>query len=168
MWRRTLATIIVLFTQLQAAGLAAPVARCYMRDTSARFYIEQAIAGALGRLQSSGCQQVLSDFANGDGVVLRAVLDEGRTTPAEFMGGLSFVDGSDTPQCRRGGAVAAFTSPGSRVIFVCADRFASRFRGQQRAAEMLVIHEVLHAIGLGERPPSSSEITAQVTRRCGS
>jgi hypothetical protein len=168
MWRRTLATVIVLFTQLQSAGIAAPEPRCDMRDSSARFYIQAAVTGALRRLQSSGCQQVLSDFTNAEGVALRAVLDDRRTTVAEFAGGLHFVDGSDTPQCRRRDELAAFTAPGSHVIFVCADGFMSAFHGRQKAAEILMIHEMLHAIGLGERPPSSTEITAQVTRRCGS
>ncbi|MFI5178634.1 MAG: hypothetical protein ACHQO8_08725 [Vicinamibacterales bacterium] len=139
-----------------------------MRDTSARFYIQAAIAGAQRRLQAESCQQVLNDFANADGVSLRAVLDGRLTTAGDFMNGLHFVDGSDSSQCRRADQLAAFTTPGSHVIFVCADRFMSRFRGQSKAAEMLIIHEVLHTIGLGERPPSSSEITAQVTRRCGS
>jgi hypothetical protein len=33
-------------------------------------------------------------------------------------------------------------------------------------AEMTVIHEVLHTLGLGENRPSSSQITAQVRKRC--
>jgi hypothetical protein len=32
---------------------------------------------------------------------------------------------------------------------------------------MIVIHELLHALGLGENPPLSVEITGQVMRRCG-
>jgi hypothetical protein len=31
----------------------------------------------------------------------------------------------------------------------------------------MVIHEMLHSLGLGENPPSSREITKQVTARCG-
>jgi hypothetical protein len=167
MWRRTLAVGIVLVSQLHAIGMAAGQPRCEMRDMSARFYVQLAIAGALRRLELPPCQRVLSDFANAEGLALRAVLDGSRTTPAEFMGGLYFVDGSESPQCRRSEELAAFTRPGSHVIFICADRFASRFRGQPKAAEMLIIHEALHAIGLGENPPSPSEITGQVTRRCG-
>jgi hypothetical protein len=30
----------------------------------------------------------------------------------------------------------------------------------------LIIHESLHTLGLGENPPSSSEITQHVERRC--
>jgi hypothetical protein len=35
------------------------------------------------------------------------------------------------------------------------------------AGEIIIIHEVLHTLGLRENPPSSEEITRQVTRRCG-
>jgi hypothetical protein len=35
-------------------------------------------------------------------------------------------------------------------------------------AEAIVIHEVLHSLGLGENPPSSEDITAAVERRCRS
>jgi hypothetical protein len=33
--------------------------------------------------------------------------------------------------------------------------------------ELVLIHELLHSLGLGENPPSSAEITRQVTKRCG-
>jgi hypothetical protein len=36
-----------------------------------------------------------------------------------------------------------------------------------RHAEALVIHEMLHSLGLGENPPPSDEITARVRARCG-
>jgi hypothetical protein len=32
---------------------------------------------------------------------------------------------------------------------------------------MILIHEWLHTLRLGENPPTSLEITAQVTERCG-
>jgi hypothetical protein len=31
----------------------------------------------------------------------------------------------------------------------------------------MIIHEILHSLGLGENPPSSDEITKQVAARCG-
>jgi hypothetical protein len=34
-------------------------------------------------------------------------------------------------------------------------------------AEIAVIHEALHTLGLGENPPDSREITRLVTERCG-
>jgi hypothetical protein len=32
--------------------------------------------------------------------------------------------------------------------------------------QMVVIHEVLHTLGLGENPPSSDQITRRVDLRC--
>jgi hypothetical protein len=88
--------------------------------------------------------------------------------PAEYLAQqVWFVDGGDTPQCRRDGTMAAFTVPGHHVIRVCSTRFAQRFERERVAAEIIVIHEMLHTLGLGENPPSSRDITAQVTRRCG-
>jgi hypothetical protein len=37
---------------------------------------------------------------------------------------------------------------------------------ERREAEAILIHEILHTLGLGENPPSSAEITRQVWRRC--
>jgi hypothetical protein len=77
-----------------------------------------------------------------------------------------FVDGSEARPCLKSDALAAFTEPGSKVVHVCAATFA-RLAHQSTAAEVLVIHELLHTLGLGENPPSSREITARVTARCG-
>ena len=33
--------------------------------------------------------------------------------------------------------------------------------------EITIIHEMLHSLGLGENPPESVAITAQVLKRCG-
>jgi len=33
-------------------------------------------------------------------------------------------------------------------------------------ADVALIHESLHSLGLGENPPSSSEITSRVISRC--
>jgi hypothetical protein len=34
-------------------------------------------------------------------------------------------------------------------------------------AEIILIHEFLHTLGLGENPPTSDAITARVSIRCG-
>ena len=75
-----------------------------------------------------------------------------------------FMDGGRDPVCRTGRAVLT-TSPGSRVIRVCTG-FA-RFQLQHASlSACLIIHESLHALGLGENPPTSNEITHRVERRC--
>jgi hypothetical protein len=75
-----------------------------------------------------------------------------------------FRDGHEHATCRTSPA-AAFTGPGSRVVFVCGNRFGTI--GRERA-ELVMIHELLHTLGLGEQPPTSGEINRIVARRCRS
>jgi chorismate mutase len=56
--------------------------------------------------------------------------------------------------------------PGSRVVAVCGRRFTNPSLSHE-AREMIIIHELLHALGLGENPPTIEAITRQVTERCG-
>jgi hypothetical protein len=55
----------------------------------------------------------------------------------------------------------AFTYPGWQVICV-----ADNSDRDPDAATIIVIHEFLHTLGLGENPPTSEAITEQVTLRC--
>jgi hypothetical protein len=126
------------------------------------------VLGAQARLARPECQKVFTDFQDVEGRLLLERLQASRDTPADYlMQQVWFVDGGDTPPCRRDGTMAAFTVPGHHVIRVCGTRFAQRFERERVAAEIIVIHEMLHTLGLGENPPSSRDITAQVTRRCG-
>ncbi len=76
-----------------------------------------------------------------------------------------FAEGHGERLCRRSG-VLAFTSPGSRVVRVCGDRFRPLPQREPRQAEAVVIHEMLHTLGLGEEPPSPEQITARVRQAC--
>ena len=133
-----------------------------------RLFVSQAILGAASRLERADCQQVLEDFVAEDGGSLRDALgDAAQGDAARFLSGLWFVDGTDTRECLTRWS-AAYTTPGSHVIYVCGSRFADTSASLQgEAGQMVIIHEMLHALGLGENPPSSAEITQQVTRRCG-
>src|SRR5262249_35531304 len=71
----------------------------------------------------------------------------------------------DAHRCRADDVTALFTVPNSRVVYVCAARFVDRFAVKTADGELLMIHELLHTLGLGENPPKSSEITAVVRRR---
>jgi hypothetical protein len=61
----------------------------------------------------------------------------------------------------------AFTEVGSQVVRICGRHFKERFLGSRRATEIIMIHEFLHTLGLGENPPTSEEITDRVRSRCG-
>jgi hypothetical protein len=128
--------------------------------------VEDAIKGAIRRLAAPACQLVLDDFRDGEGRTLRARLQRLNQTVVEHLASVYFVDGDENEQCRRDLTIAAYTEPGSRVIFVCGDRFAKQFARRTAGGEILVIHELLHSLGLGENPPTPAQITARVTERC--
>jgi hypothetical protein len=109
---------------------------------------------------------VIADFEESTGGRLQAGLDALGHSAPDYLGLLLFVDGSAERPCERG-RIAAWTQPGSRVVRICGDRFVEWRRTDPALAEMLLIHEALHTLGLGENPPSSLEITAAVRRRCG-
>jgi hypothetical protein len=50
---------------------------------------------------------------------------------------------------------------------ICTTTFARVSREEPGIASNVVIHEMLHALCLGENPPTSEEISRQVARRCG-
>jgi hypothetical protein len=124
--------------------------------------VERATRGAKRRLERESCAGLVDRFDTPAGSPLREVVADLGTTPAGALSRIIFRDGGTTAAC--GGAVAAFTGPGSRIVFVCGARFAAIDRGR---AELIVIHELLHTLGLGERPPRSSEIDRAVATSCG-
>jgi len=165
-WRRTLVAVACAW-QVQAVIFAGGQSCCLIAEPSTRFLVQRAVDGAARRLGRATCQQVFDDFSTASGEPLSTALDRAQTTPVRFLESLRFTDGSATPQCRMHPHLAAYTAPGHPVIFVCGARFASGFREEPKGAELIVIHEMLHAVGLGENPPASADITTQVTRRCG-
>lgn len=130
-----------------------------------RLLLSQAVQEAARRLRGPECRRVLSDFTDASGRRLETNLFEFAVDPEDYvLDHVWFVDGSHEWQCR--GSVAAFTQPGSRVIFVCGALFEGGNSLVPRA-ELMIIHEILHSLGLGENPPSSDKITRQVAARCG-
>lgn len=145
-----------------------PAPRIHLADRAARTAVEKAVRGAVSRLSRPACLAVFSDFTDETGRTLRLNLGASKQSAAQYLiERLWFVDGSDEPQCLDAPATVAFTAVGDELIRVCATRFASRFAHQRTAGEILIIHELLHALGLAENPPSSAEITRQVAKRCG-
>jgi len=129
--------------------------------------VTRAVSGARQRLTRPACQQVFTDFADQAGQPLLERLGaSGRTAAQYLVERVQFVDGEDAPLCRRSNSPAAFTSPGTGVVHVC-PAFADLGGHNPTAAEIVVIHELLHTLGLGENPPSSREISQRVTLRCG-
>ena len=58
------------------------------------------------------------------------------------------------------------TTPGSRTVRIC-PQFTQRQLRDPVLAEIVILHEALHTLGLGENPPLSTVITARVAAHCG-
>jgi hypothetical protein len=127
----------------------------------------RAAAGALRRLSNPKCQRLFSEFKGASGRTLQEELDALGQTPASFMGWVLFADGRGERPCGNAN-ILALSEPGSRTIWICGEQFAHENQwGDAGLTEAVLIHEELHALGLGEDPPSSSFITMRVKARCG-
>jgi hypothetical protein len=135
------------------------------RNAMAVEALQQAGRAAAERLADPGCARIFSDFTDADGRTLQQRLDERGLSPAAQLQGVYFYDGAQRGGCRRQRALA-FTEPGSHVVFVC-PQFAWRQRQDPKLAPVILIHELLHTLGLGENPPSSEAISRHVRARCG-
>jgi hypothetical protein len=127
--------------------------------------VERAVAGAARRLADQRCQAIFDEFEDADGQPLRSTLDEWNMPPTDYLRLIPFLDGSRRPLCRKGN-VALVTEVGVRRIFVCGKVFSAQQLREPGVAESMVIHELLHTLGLGENPPTSIEITRRVEARC--
>ncbi len=129
-----------------------------------RYALARAIRGAADQLADEQCQALLEEFADASGQPLRSVLAAHGLAISDYMAQVFFYDAPEWA-CR--GPNLAVTKPGSRAIFVCGARFQKEMATNSRNAEAVVIHELLHSLGLGENPPSSDHITARVRAQCG-
>ncbi len=134
-------------------------------ESDTRLAVWRAVEGAVVRLARPGCQALFADFTDEVGQRLSTTLEASGMSPAEAFALLRFFDDREAPQCRAG-TTLAFTQTGSRLIRVCGRAFRDRFLQNRRTTEIIVIHEFLHALGLGENPPTSQAITERVAARC--
>jgi hypothetical protein len=148
------------------AGSRAPVdpeMRMIARGPAASS-VRLAREGAARRLAQPECAGIFGDFANAAGQPLQEKLDAYRLDGPGYLSLVYFSDGRDEGRCRDENVLATAT-PGSRLVAVCS-RFARAYRENPTWAEVVVIHEALHTLGLGENPPTSFEISTRVADRC--
>jgi hypothetical protein len=127
--------------------------------------VERALAGAAHRLERAECRRIFSDFRGTGGAPLQEELDRLGLSGRDYLSLVVFADGHGHRSCR-GTGVMAITAPGSRVVRVCGPRFLEAQARSPERAELVVLHEALHTLGLGENPPDSLEITRRVGLRC--
>ena len=124
-----------------------------------------AVLGAHRRLQQPACRGLFLEFSDASGRTLQQNLDAMGESGATYPALILFADGTGRSRCREHD-VFAFTTPGSRVVHICGRQLKGLAERSPVRAQAIVIHEVLHTLGLGENPPSSTEITARVLARC--
>ena len=125
--------------------------------------VRYALLGASHRLEHTACAQLLTDFQGADGLPLSAHLS---VTPVQYLATLWFAEGDNELRCQISGGPIAFTAPGNPVIYVCGRHFVRKYLQNPFYAEAILIHEMLHAAGLGENPPTSEQITRRTLARC--
>ena len=141
------------------------VVRSLVRPAAGGIALRWAVMGARHRLQHPACRGLFAEFHDASGRTLQEKLDAMGETGDTYLALVLFADGTGRPTCKAGGAFAV-TTPRSRVVHICGRRFRDLAERSPVTAEAIVIHEVLHTLGLGENPPSSSEITSRVLARC--
>jgi hypothetical protein len=130
--------------------------------------VRRAVSGAFRSLGDARCQGVLNDFHDDAGHTLASNLETFGKTPQEYLRYVLFYDGSSTPACKGpiSKDVFAASKTGSRVILICLPQFRAAQRRAPYHGEAVVIHEMLHSLGLGENPPTSEAITRRVMAAC--
>jgi hypothetical protein len=126
--------------------------------------VQRARSGAMRKLERTECQSLLKEFRDAEGRTLAENLEEWSLGPAAYVELVAFIDGARQPLCRKT-KTAFVSSPGVRRVYVCPAFAAFQLR-EPSMAESLVIHEILHTLGLGENPPTALEITQRVEARC--
>jgi hypothetical protein len=147
----------------QADGNEATLANARLRQPRDRAFLTSAIRGAARRLGDPRCQELLGELHDRSRRPLREALQaEGLTAP-EFLEHLFFYDGTEAG-C--GAQRLAYTVPGYRVVYICSSRFRDVYQRNTSLAEVAVVHEALHCLGLGENPPTQQQINARVQAAC--
>jgi hypothetical protein len=157
--------LLLIFSGRWGAGADETPLRVSMLDPAERMAVQRAVRAAARLLALDRCQQLFSDFADAAGRPLGSKLAELEVSGANYLEWVRFEDGAGLPRCSRPDVLAA-TLPGSRVVFVCGARFRRAYLNNPAHAVALVIHEMLHSLGLGENPPTGDEITQRVRDRC--
>ena len=135
-------------------------------DSTARFAVQKAVRDAAQRLECTECGKVLSDFRDASGHAIRTRLDLLGETAAYYLTRITFREAVDH-RCQDPTRLA-FTYVGVAEVFICGPQFWRKYQEDPRYLEALMIHEMLHTLGLRENPPSSAEISDRVLKRCWS
>jgi hypothetical protein len=135
-----------------------------LRNTRMLYAVTSALTGARQRLASPRCGRLFSAIKDRQGNTLSQNLGALGHTPASYLRLVLFYDGTGQAPCQHR-KVLAVTTVGSRVVFVCS-QFADAHHRDPVFAESVIIHEMLHSLGLDHDKPSSNAITGLVKESC--
>ena len=152
-------------TALAALAAPAALAESPAAPRSLPLVARPALAIASRWLEAEACRDVFADFHDASGRTLREKLDSLGVSPAAFLGTIAFVDGAEEGRCAEHGILAT-TTPGGSEVRLCRAGIASLARRDPPALAVVLVHEELHSLGLGENPPSSREISRRIEARC--
>lgn len=138
----------------------------HIKDARTASAVRRGLTRAERVLAEASCRSVFVDFSDGRGRTLQSRLDRHGVSAQDYLRLVVFLDGSKAAQCLSH-AVVAFTAVGSRAVFVCGDSFEEMSRARPELGGVLLIHEVLHSLGLEENPPTTYQITDRILQRCG-
>ncbi len=135
--------------------------RVHVADPIAALLVRRALDEAHRVLAETRCQSMLEDFQDAHGRSLRERLALLHMDVQRYLDFVVFVEA--TRPCTD---TLAYTAPGNRVVYLCVRAIERLWRDNPDHVVASLIHEMLHTLGLGENPPSSSEITERVIARC--
>jgi len=134
-------------------------------DSRLQPWFHLTVEEAAARLENPACARILTDFRDVAGRTLALKLEATGLDASAYARSVAFRAGRGVGLCQSG-RIFMLTTIAGRVVWVCEAQYYRKEREEPEVAIGLVIHEVLHTLGLGENPPSSEEITAHVMARC--
>ena len=137
----------------------------HIEDAFTRGAVEWSLTGAAQWLATERCRGVLSEFRDTHGRPLTERLEAHGVDVQTYLTFLLFRDGAGSAPCADE-LTFAVTTPRGRVVFVCGRRFERAWRASAAHAQAVVIHEMLHTLGLGENPPTSRAVTERILTLC--
>jgi len=125
--------------------------------------LQWSVGIAAQQLRRSECLKAFAEFQLDDGSTPLGKLEAIGLTAEEHLATLEWESGATSGRCAPGALLA--TVRNGRRVSVCPG-FAKVVASQPSFGATLIIHEQLHALGLGENPPTSTYITTRVYHRC--
>jgi hypothetical protein len=162
--------VLVVLTSVLALTAAAPSDRLpwaglAITDQVTNSEVRLGLDAAARWLVKPQCRALLDEFQDLNGNRLSDNLRATGLDELSYLRELRFHDAVERGPCRRP-LTFMFTSPHSRTIFVCGRQAVRMTAADRSHMSVLLIHEALHTLGLGENPPSSQYITARVIAAC--